>query len=116
MFNMILLRDINLRFRIAFDANVFTLQTLNEYGYFEVAIISDANTVFIEHILYRQGVRHLVHEVFSNYAQFDGNGCLTIQEFHRNDWCKMCPQNLCKSKVVADYIDRRKKQGVNLNR
>ncbi|XP_022650711.1 pyridoxal phosphate phosphatase PHOSPHO2-like isoform X1 [Varroa jacobsoni] len=92
------------------------LQTLNEYGYFEVAIISDANTVFIEHILYRQGVRHLVHEVFSNYAQFDGNGCLTIQEFHRNDWCKMCPQNLCKSKVVADYIDRRKKQGVNLNR
>ncbi|XP_003739908.1 pyridoxal phosphate phosphatase PHOSPHO2 [Galendromus occidentalis] len=91
-------------------------KALNETGQYEVVVISDANTVFIEHILYTEGVRHLVHEVFSNYAQFDGNGCLTIQEFHHNDQCKICAVNLCKSRVVSDYIDRRKKQGVNLQK
>ncbi|KAH8041195.1 hypothetical protein HPB51_013855 [Rhipicephalus microplus] len=61
------------------------------------------------------GVRPLVHEIFTNYAHFDANGCLQISEYHMQNWCKLSSVNLCKGSVMEEYLDRRRKQGVNFD-
>lgn len=97
------------------DGIIDLLKQLHKAGGFEVIIISDSNSVFIEHIMQASGVRPLVHEIFTNYAHFDANGCLQISEYHMQNWCKLSSVNLCKGSVMEEYLDRRRKQGVNFD-
>ncbi|KAK8732642.1 hypothetical protein OTU49_006862, partial [Cherax quadricarinatus] len=65
----------------------------------EFIIISDGNSVFIDHILKSCGLRDLFSELFTNPAQFDDNGCLHIQMYHLQDWCTLSTKNLCKGDI-----------------
>ncbi|KAL3053408.1 hypothetical protein OYC64_005861 [Pagothenia borchgrevinki] len=73
---------------------------------FEVVLLSDANSFFIESWLRRAGARQIFHRVFSNPATFNKDGRLVMRPFHSHD-CARCPNNMCKQVVVRDYVARR---------
>ncbi|XP_074512325.1 putative phosphatase phospho1 isoform X1 [Sebastes fasciatus] len=73
---------------------------------FEVVLVSDANTFFIESWLRSKGARQLFHRIFSNPATFNKDGRLVLRPFHSHD-CPRCPDNMCKQVVVRDYVARR---------
>jgi len=78
---------------------------------FEHIIISDANSVFIEHILKQHKLLQLF-KVFTNPAQFQDNGLLTLQKYHSQDWCNLSTDNLCKGHILQEFISERMKNGV----
>ncbi|XP_061761371.1 probable phosphatase phospho1 [Nerophis ophidion] len=73
---------------------------------FEVVLVSDANTFFIESWLRRAGVRALFHRIFSNPATFNRDGRLVLKPFHAHG-CQRCPENMCKQAVIREYVSRR---------
>ncbi|KAK7940080.1 hypothetical protein WMY93_003406 [Mugilogobius chulae] len=73
---------------------------------FEVVLVSDANTFFIESWLRRTGARGLFHRIFSNPATFNKDGRLMLRPFHSHD-CPRCPVNMCKQVLVREYVTRR---------
>jgi len=71
----------------------------------EQMVLSDANTVFIEAFLERQGLQPLFRGVVTNAAEFDDDGRLHVRAYHaaRGDpphTCPLCPPNLCKGLVL----------------
>ena len=71
----------------------------------EAIVISDANTIFIECILQECGVRDVIKQVFSNPAQFEPSGRLSVKHYHSHS-CATCSRspNLCKGSVLNDYL------------
>lgn len=80
-------------------------------GSFDHIIISDANSVFIEHILQEKGLSAVIDEVFTNPAKFDENGCLTLKHYHTQDWCTLSTVNLCKGHILKTFIEKRRSEG-----
>ncbi|XP_006268927.1 pyridoxal phosphate phosphatase PHOSPHO2 isoform X1 [Alligator mississippiensis] len=79
---------------------------------FDCIIISDSNTVFIDWILRAGNFHRVFDEVFTNPATFSDTGYLTVQNFHDHS-CAECPKNLCKRKVLEEFVDKQLQQGVN---
>ncbi|XP_030637950.1 pyridoxal phosphate phosphatase PHOSPHO2 [Chanos chanos] len=75
-------------------------------------IISDSNTIFIEWILQAAGLHSAVDRVFTNPATFDNRDYMTMQCHHSHD-CKQCPVNLCKRKVLGDFLESQAEAGVH---
>ncbi|XP_064842065.1 probable phosphatase phospho1 isoform X1 [Oncorhynchus masou masou] len=73
---------------------------------FEVVLVSDANTFFIESWLRRVGARQLFVKIFTNPATFDKDGRLVLRPFHSHS-CLRCPENMCKQVILRDYVMRR---------
>ncbi|KAK3865294.1 hypothetical protein Pcinc_029086 [Petrolisthes cinctipes] len=78
----------------------------------EFIIISDANYVFIDHILKHLGLRDLFKEVYTNPAEFDEGGCLRVKMYHLQDWCSLSTKNLCKGDILTNYIKSREEQNI----
>lgn len=78
----------------------------------ESIIISDANSVFIEHILESNGLRHKFDRVFTNPARFNEHGKLEIEMYHVQDTCSLSTVNLCKGQILESYIEERSKDNV----
>ena len=79
----------------------------------DLIIISDSNQVFIDRILSKNDMGHMFEGVFTNPAEFDSNtGVLNITPFHRNDDCKLSGVNLCKGRVLQDYLAKKREGGV----
>ena len=79
---------------------------------FEVIIISDANSVFIDCILENTGLNKLVSKVYTNPAWFDGEGCLQIKYYHHQDWCDLSTVNLCKGHILNEHHSEALKNGL----
>lgn len=77
--------------------------------YFDCIIISDSNTVFIDWILKAANVCQIFDEVFTNPASFDDCGYLNVQNFHVHS-CAKCPINLCKRKVLEEFLENHLRQ------
>ncbi|CAJ1363818.1 unnamed protein product [Effrenium voratum] len=70
-------------------------------------VLSDANTIFIEAFLKKEGLRRCFSDIISNKAEFDGEGRLHIKPFHAEPpGCALCPSNLCKGQVLRQLLDR----------
>lgn len=78
----------------------------------EFIIISDANSVFINHLLKHFGLRDLFKEVYTNPAEFDEGGCLNVKMYHLQDWCSLSTKNLCKGDILANHIKAREEQNI----
>ena len=67
--------------------------------------ISDSNTVFIEAILHKQGLRHYFSDIITNPAHFDESGQLRIQHCHAHS-CPKCTHspNMCKGTLLREYL------------
>jgi len=81
---------------------------------FEHIVISDSNSVFIEHILEQKGMPQ-VFKTFTNPAKFQDDGCLILDKYHRQDWCDLSTDNLCKGHILKEFISERKKNGVSFH-
>lgn len=83
---------------------------------FEIIIISDSNTVFIEEILKFHNLYECVSKIYTNPAWFDDGGCLRIKYYHEQTECDLSTRNLCKGLILKDYIKLREKDGVKFSR
>ncbi|XP_074199098.1 phosphoethanolamine/phosphocholine phosphatase isoform X1 [Camelus bactrianus] len=82
---------------------------------FEVILISDANTFGVESALRAAGHHGLFRRIFSNPSGPDARGLLTLRPFHTHS-CARCPANMCKHKVLSDYLRDRARDGVHFER
>ncbi|TYZ64315.1 hypothetical protein PybrP1_007532 [[Pythium] brassicae (nom. inval.)] len=68
-----------------------------------LAIVSDANSVYIESMLEHHALAGCVREVVTNPAAFDGPR-LRVQPFHAlhlaPHGCTDCPANMCKGRIL----------------
>jgi len=83
---------------------------------FEVIIISDSNSYFIDHVLKTHDLDELVTRVFTNPARFDDDGVLRIEWYHVQDYCHLSNKNLCKGQILEEYISQRKTENVTFRR
>lgn len=74
-------------------------------------VISDSNTLFIDWILQVAGLKPAVDQVFTNPAWFKECGSMVIQKYHSHN-CSNCPVNLCKKKVLEDYLSKQLSAGM----
>ena len=77
----------------------------------ELIVISDANSYFIRHVLQHHKLLKHFNEIFSNPGYIDNQGQLIISPYMNNLECKLSSRNLCKGKVLQDYVKRRKSEG-----
>ncbi|XP_017295043.1 probable phosphatase phospho1 [Kryptolebias marmoratus] len=78
---------------------------------FELVVVSDANSYFIQAWLERAEVRHLFRKIFTNPAGFDTNGRLVLLPYHSHS-CPRCPDNMCKQAILREYVaDRQRERG-----
>ncbi|XP_052245415.1 pyridoxal phosphate phosphatase PHOSPHO2-like isoform X2 [Dreissena polymorpha] len=71
---------------------------------FEVIIISDSNSVFINTALEQKGFKDVVDKVYTNPAHYDENGLLKIAFYHFQDWCDLSTENMCKGHILEEHI------------
>ncbi|KAL7637089.1 UNVERIFIED_CONTAM: hypothetical protein RMT77_012847 [Armadillidium vulgare] len=82
----------------------------------EYIIISDSNTIFIDHILNHKNIRHKFRNIFTNHGEFGENGLLRINMYHVQNWCDLSTVNLCKGDILASYVASRLNEGVEFPR
>ena len=79
----------------------------------EAIIISDSNSVFIDHILTHHGLKETIHKVYTNPAKFNEEGCLQIEMYHVQNSCSLSTVNLCKGQILESYIEERNSDNVH---
>ncbi|XP_065364776.1 pyridoxal phosphate phosphatase PHOSPHO2 [Calliphora vicina] len=80
------------------------LKRLNtKYGC-DLIVISDSNSLFIEEWIKSHGLQENFTKVFTNPAQFDDAGLLTIKPYHHQTDCRLSAVNLCKGKVLEHFM------------
>lgn len=83
------------------------IKTLHDDHNFDIIIISDANTLFIETWLAANELTEYVKRVVSHKAEFSADdGSLRIEPHEVRSTCplSMGSINICKGKVLEDYI------------
>lgn len=88
---------------------ITTLVTQRNY---DAIIISDSNSLFINDWLEANNMKEYFHSVFTNPAKYNKDGLLEIQGFHEQHTCKLSTVNLCKGKIMCDFIKAQKNLGV----
>lgn len=91
----------------------------NNKDYFvECLVISGANMLFVEWILQKYELLHIVNAYYSFNCNSD-EGKLVVSPFHSHE-CKICDKFLCKKKVMKDHIagvllgnNKDNKEGIN---
>ncbi|EFN80840.1 pyridoxal phosphate phosphatase PHOSPHO2 [Harpegnathos saltator] len=91
------------------------LTTLHANGH-EIIIISDSNSLFINWWLQSKKLEHTVSRVFTNPAQFDEDGRLKVDMYHMQRSCDLSSMNLCKGKILMDFISEKHAQDVYYDR
>ncbi|XP_067930283.1 pyridoxal phosphate phosphatase PHOSPHO2-like [Watersipora subatra] len=92
---------------------LFTYLSSDKY---EVIIVSDANTVFIEWILTEYGIRQQVRDIYSNPAEFNSDGKLIMKHYHYQNSCDLSSPNMCKGDIVDKHVRKRQLEGVEYTR
>lgn len=97
---------------IPFTAGMIDLlKFISEQENTHCIVISDSNTIFIDWILNASGLGAAVDQVFTNQATISDSGYMEVQHYHCHD-CEHCPVNLCKKKVLEQYLDDQFKRDV----
>ncbi len=93
-----------------FEQSVRAVKAVRENKNADSIIISDSNSVFIDRILYKEGLRDHFSHVFTNPAHFGENGRLHVNRFHSHT-CQCCARtpNMCKGAILSEFI--RKNRG-----
>jgi pyridoxal phosphate phosphatase PHOSPHO2 len=90
---------------------------------YEMIIISDANSIFIDEILKGNGIDGIFSKVYTNPAFFDMDGCLTIRPYNElvnadgspfDCETKCCTRNLCKGFVLDRHLQNHMESGVEV--
>ncbi|XP_033025903.1 phosphoethanolamine/phosphocholine phosphatase isoform X1 [Lacerta agilis] len=95
-------------------ADLFQLLS-KQQDHFEIILISDANMFGIECALKAAGAYPLFRKIFSNPSSFDKRGYFTLGPYHSHN-CKRCPANMCKHKILTEYLAERAQEGARFDR
>ena len=105
---------INCLKEIQIDSSMVSLFKVLKQNEFELIVISDANSIFIDTILEENRIANLFSKVFTNPAQFDEFGKIKVtpfnQIFNQNGdafQCEtqICARNMCKGRILKHYIE-----------
>lgn len=91
------------------------IENLAEKYNYDIIIVSDANTHFINTWLIQNKLHKYVTQIFTNPAEFQ-NGLLKIQCYENQESCNLCARNICKGQVLEDFIDLKDKEGVKYDK
>ncbi|XP_076269870.1 putative phosphatase phospho2 [Rhynchophorus ferrugineus] len=80
------------------------IRELHDNMNYDVIIISDSNTHFIQIWLEMNNLQGKILKVFSNPAQFDDAGLLCIRMYHVQDVCALSTKNLCKGMIMENFV------------
>ncbi|XP_068141468.1 pyridoxal phosphate phosphatase PHOSPHO2 [Drosophila tropicalis] len=84
------------------------IKHLNKKLHFDLIIISDSNSVFIDEWLVSHNLADCIKAVFTNPAHFDEtSGQLHVSPHHRQTDCKLSASNLCKGRVLEHFVIER---------
>ncbi|XP_061444263.1 phosphoethanolamine/phosphocholine phosphatase isoform X4 [Rhineura floridana] len=86
-----------------------------QQDHFEIILISDANMFGIECALRAAGAYSLFRKIFSNPSSFDKRGYFTLGPYHSHS-CPRCPANMCKHKILTEYLAERAQEGARFER
>nr|XP_060636827.1 phosphoethanolamine/phosphocholine phosphatase isoform X1 [Anolis sagrei ordinatus]XP_060636828.1 phosphoethanolamine/phosphocholine phosphatase isoform X1 [Anolis sagrei ordinatus]XP_060636829.1 phosphoethanolamine/phosphocholine phosphatase isoform X1 [Anolis sagrei ordinatus] len=86
-----------------------------QQDHFEIILISDANMFGIECALRAAGAYSLFRKIFSNPSSFDKRGYFTLGPYHSHN-CPRCPANMCKHKILTEYLAERAREGARFER
>lgn len=89
----------------------YLIKQLSETLNYDIIIISDSNSYFINTWLDAHGLQENILQVFTNTAKFE-NDLLKIQMYHLQDHCKLSTKNLCKGQILEDFIEAQDKINV----
>lgn len=98
------------------DGIKLLITKLHDNFNYDVIIISDSNTYFINSWLQVNNLTSKVLNIFSNPAQFDESGLLNINMFHVQNVCKLSTRNLCKGMILEDFINDQSNKGIIYNK
>jgi len=98
---------------IKFSPGMMELLTNLDQAKTEVIIISDSNSIFIDHILDMNGIKDKVSKVFTNPAQFNDQGQLELEMYHFQESCSLSTVNLCKGHILEAFIAERASQNLH---
>ncbi|XP_017141500.1 pyridoxal phosphate phosphatase PHOSPHO2 [Drosophila miranda] len=71
---------------------------------FDMIIISDSNSVFIDEWVKAHNLADCFVAIFTNPAEFDSNGQLQVRPHHQQSECKLSASNLCKGRVLEHFV------------
>ncbi|XP_061726161.1 pyridoxal phosphate phosphatase PHOSPHO2-like [Cydia pomonella] len=83
---------------------IHMLKALHKAGW-HIVLLTDANTVFVQHWLSTHQLEDCITAVITNRAFWD-QGRLYIEPCMRQTACSRCPTNLCKSLALAQWCAR----------
>lgn len=88
---------------------VHLITQLADHHSFDVIIISDSNAEFIRTWCAEQpGLDQRLNAVFTNPASFaDDTDLLTIEPFHHQTECSLSTANLCKGRILEEFVAAR---------
>lgn len=78
---------------------------------YDVIIVSDSNSYFIDCWLETNGLKGYISRTFTNPARFD-DGVLKIEMYHLQDYCDLSTKNLCKGQIMDDFKGEQEAKGV----
>lgn len=71
---------------------------------FDLIIISDSNSEFINYWCKFNGIIDYVNEIYTNPAEFHSNGLLKLRPHHHQLTCTLSSVNLCKGDILEEYM------------
>ena len=83
------------------------VQTSYDQGY-EIVVISDNTTLFVEIHLKAAGIRGLNKEILAHPAKFKHDGCAIREPYMNQKTCHFRHQHLCKGIALDDYVKSKK--------
>lgn len=80
---------------------------------FDIIIISNSNSIFVENWLHFKSLKHVIKKVFTNPAWFDNTGLINVNGLQNQSCCRMSPSNLCKKLVMKRFLKIQKENNIN---
>lgn len=78
---------------------------------YDIIIISDSNSYFIDSWLEASGLKNYILRTFTNPARFEDD-VLKIEMYHLQDYCTLSTKNLCKGQIMDEFKEEQKSKGV----
>lgn len=93
------------------DGMVDLIKYLDEEVDYDIVIVSDSNSYFIDSWLESHGLKNNILQVFTNPAEVR-DGKLNIEMYHLQTTCQLSSKNLCKGQILTDFCEQQKLKNV----
>lgn len=87
------------------------INSLKQELNYDIIIISDSNTYFIDTWLKKFNLSSKIEKVFTNPAKFVDN-LLMIEMYHLQSECHLSTKNLCKGRILEEYVNAQKEKKI----